>query len=194
MTAPFASPCKYAANTPSCLESNIRHLMATTGQFRLEVSFGEASFAAEGAPKQVMDAYAEFRQDALGESGKAEEAGTTTKHETSKRNDTGSTWKASDARVPLPVFLKTHPPKTNDQTVAVLATWAAEHEGVTEITNKKIEELWGKTGRRKPKNLPRDIGKAVTNGWLDSSGRGKYSVPVYGTNYVRGLKPAPDTK
>jgi hypothetical protein len=160
--------------------------MATTGtNFRLEVSFGDASFVCEGQPKQVMDAYSVFREDAL-----APSASTTRTQPEAKQKTESTRVKGSDGqRSPLPMFLKAHPPKTNDQAVAVLAAWATEHDGATEITTKLVEELWRKSGRKKAGNLGRDIGNAVKQGWLDEVSRGKWTMPDYGLNYVRDLAP-----
>ena len=88
------------------------------------------------------------------------------------------------------MFLKAHPPKSNDQAVAVLAVWTSEHDGATELTTKTIEDLWRKSGRKKAGNLGRDIGKAVTKGWLENPSRGKYTVPKYGVDFVASLKPS----
>jgi hypothetical protein len=160
--------------------------MATTGSFRLEVSLGEASFVAEGQTKQVMDAYAVFREDALAPAATASKIVPEVKHQ--KQESTHV--KASDGqRTPLPVFFKAHPPTTNEQAVAVLAAWATEHDGVTEITSKIIEDLWRKSGRKKAGNLGRDIGNAAKQGWLDSVSRGKWTVPGYGLEYVHRLTP-----
>jgi hypothetical protein len=162
--------------------------MATETEFRLEVSFGDASFAAEGSVKQVMDAYAVFRQDAVGEqppsvAPKADPPKPSGKAKAEKQNPQGG-------RTPLPVFLQSHPPKNNAEAVAVLATWATEHGGEAEITTKLIQKLFRQSGRKMPKNLSRDIGTAETNGWLDKDGRGKYTLPQYGADHAHGIVPA----
>jgi len=92
---------------------------------------------------------------------------------------------------PLPVFLKEKNPKSNDSAVAVMAVWANANEGTIEFTHDVIEKLWSKSARKKAGNLSRDINNAAKNGWLDKAARGKYSLPSYGIDYVRGLPAKP---
>lgn len=167
--------------------------MATAaGTFRLEVSYGDSSFSAEGDSNLVMRAFETFRQDLESEQGRPRrqkpDASETKDDETEEEAGGGADPHAAFAKgKPLSAFLKEKNPKTNDSAVAVMAIWANANQGTTEFTVSLIEDLWSRSGRKKPKNVPRDMAKAASNGWLDKSGRAKYTLPSYGIDFVRGL-------
>jgi hypothetical protein len=165
--------------------------------FRLEVSLGDASFSAEGESQLVFQAFETFRGElrAPGKNSREdqkpkdleveEDAGDGGKDE--KSGNEPDPHAAFAKGTPLPVFLKENGPKTNPSAVAVMAVWANANQGTTEFTTDVIEELWKRSGRKKAGNLARDIGDAANSGWLDRASRGKYTLPSYGIDYVRGL-------
>jgi hypothetical protein len=157
----------------------------STTTFRLEVSRGEDSFSAEGDAKLVMEAYGQFREDVLvgttnkttrsvsnGDSGRKEKKGNTSSKPTTTDN------------LPLPAFVKAHPPKNLAESVAVLATWANLNDGTTEFTKPTIESLWKRSALRKAGNIHQAMIDAAKEGWLEKSGRGKYEISSYGTAHV----------
>jgi hypothetical protein len=161
--------------------------------FRLEVSFGDASFSAEGDSDLVMQAFETFRGD-LYAGGRdqalviQEKRGDRAPKDEDKGAEVGADPHAAFAKgTPLGAFLTEKAPKTNDSAVAVMAVWANANEGTTEFTISVMEDLWRRSPRKKPANLARDMGKAAKRGWLDEAGRAKYALPSYGIDYVRGL-------
>jgi hypothetical protein len=156
-----------------------------TATFRLEVSRGEDSFSAEGDAELVMKAYDRFREDVL--------VGTTPKTTTaanSGSDEKGTNGSASGKvttttdNLPLPAFVRAHPPKTHGQSVAVLATWAHLNDGTNEFTKVSIEALWKKSSLKKAGNLTAALIDAEKQGWLEKTGHGKYELTSYGSAHV----------
>jgi hypothetical protein len=168
----------------------------TSTPFRLEISLGGGSFSAEGESALVMQAFEIFREElrATGRTGRRDQE--KVRDEEGESTDAGDEEKrepdphAAFAKgKPLPVFLREKGPKTNDSAVAVMAVWANANQGTAEFTVATVEELWRRSGRKKAGNLARDLSRAANNGWLDKAGRGKYTLPSYGIDYVRELTP-----
>jgi hypothetical protein len=177
--------------------------MATErASLRLEVALGDASFSAEGDADRVMDAFQTFRDDFLMDKRHVED---THKPEKPKAPDPQSETKpgangAGDGKAdpdaafakgkPLGVFLNEKNPKGNAATAVVMAVWANANEKKSAFTIDLMEDLWRRSPRKKPTNVPRDLREASKKGWLNEAGRGTYSLPTYGINYVRDDLPA----
>lgn len=173
--------------------------MTDSSRFRLDVSFGEASFSAEGEASLVLEAFATFREDLSSRVGartpirvKATpppaDEGSLGPDDAAEGPDPGSAFAKG---TPLSAFLKEKEPEGNDEVAAAMAVWANANQGTTEFTASVMEDLWSRSGRKKPRNISRDLKKAAQEGWLDQASRGKYTLPSYGINFVRGL---PDPK
>jgi hypothetical protein len=91
---------------------------------------------------------------------------------------------SSKAPLPLPVFLKAHPVRTNPQAVVAMAVWARRYRGAEQFDANSLLAVWRDSGRKLPGNLGRDIGAAAKEGWLERLERGNYSVTSYGERFV----------
>lgn len=161
--------------------------------FRLEIGLGDATFSAEGEPSLVMQAFKAFRDEIHGSTpqppdGKSKEPDKDEEEVGDHDRELNPDPHAQFAKgSPLPVFIKEKGPKTNAEAVAVMAVWANANQGTAEFTTDVMEELWRRSGRKKVSNLARDMGAAANNGWLDKAGRGKFTLPSYGIDFVRKL-------
>jgi hypothetical protein len=178
-------------------------------RLRLEVRVGSALFQAHGDGPVVLEAFAAFRDfyegsaladessadrgegakpDAEGQAAESSVNGTTSKDD--KALDAGAT----GTSVPLPVFLGGKKlPRGNHAIALGIAVWAKRYKDEQVITPDSVKAHWRNSGRKIPANIPRDLGSAASEGWLErlAGTTGNYSLTTYGETQFDGF-PASD--
>lgn len=162
------------------------------------MTIGNASFSASGQTQVVLDAYADFKE-LIGPDGALSPDPPSTKTARSRQPSSRttpepeSTVTSEEVKAPTSLPLKPYLgrlklPGNKEKATAVLA-WSAESGGEAQLTIAEIEALMKKGGFKAPKNLSRDVRKAETEGWLDSTGTGpsaKFFINGYGEGIVAG--------
>lgn len=166
---------------------------AAEGRLQLEVKVGQTAFSASGDGELVLRAFGDFQEhlrqlpDQLAAS-PAEEPERVTETETPaapapRTEPEKPTTETHDDQ--LPVFLKRRPNlKTNAQIAAGIAVWGNRYRNQEEFTSDDMETFWRGSGHRVPSNVPRDMGTAAKEGWLQRVSSGKYAPTAYGERFV----------
>ena len=155
------------------------------GQLRLDMTFGDVTFSADGEADAVLQALESFKQhDATHHRQRpapkpAVEA--TAKDDSSDGQEGGNGGEGKG--MPLPAYLKLFQ-ATNPEATTVLAVWASRNEGTTEFTVPVMDKLWAKSGRKAPKSVAMELTRAANAGWLQKTTRGKFELVHYGTTHV----------
>lgn len=75
-------------------------------------------------------------------------------------------------------FVNESEPKTNAQTVLLLAQFMAKHEGSERFTREDIRKRFPRAGAPMPKNFTRDFQTAIDRGWIGEDPTNKDSFYV----------------
>jgi hypothetical protein len=155
---------------------------------RLEVTYGDASFSAEGGADMVLHAFAAFKETVpiqRGE-GAAQSKVTAARVETpGERVETPvDKGKGSSSDLPLPVFIGNYKIKSNPQAALAIAVWAARVRDETELTLESFTTHWRSSARKMPANLSRDIQGAIHEGWLERIAPNRYRTTSYGERHL----------
>lgn len=165
----------------------------------LNVTLGRATFKARGDAAAVLGAFGSFQefyaaQDATVDEGEPVEefsgdgsAQQETTLPSAERN-------AGDS-VPLSVFLaKKKLPRGNAIIALGIAVWARRYKGEEVFTADTMKAFWRDSKKKVPSNIPRDLGSAASEGWLErlATGAGNYGLTSYGEAHFDALPEADD--
>jgi hypothetical protein len=166
-----------------------------SGMLELSITVGGSSFSASGETSVVLDAYADFKEFVRSVS-TAPAPEPLPASEEVVQADEGSAPEASGPQaikaptsLPLKPYLDRLKLRGNKEKATAIIAWSGESGEKASLTVEEVEKLWKNTSFKVPKNLARDIGKAESEGWLDSQGkRGSrtHSISGYGEGIVAG--------
>ena len=85
-------------------------------------------------------------------------------------------------------FLSQMPTRTNDEKIAAFALFMAEHGDPTHVSRAKLPNCFHAAGFTIPRNLMRDVRKAIEKGWVEEQPDGSelYRITEAGTAHLRG--------
>lgn len=172
-----------------------------SGALSLDVELGAAHFHAEGAGKLVLDAFEHFRAFYAEHGGTAAPASKDSQQQSAGTGAAAATPAAGvqgasegGESIPLSVFLDSKKlPRGNAAVALGIAVWAKRHKKEEVVDADSVKAHWRISKRKVPSNIPRDLGAAASEGWLERlpNASGKYSVTGYGEKAFDEL-PAPD--
>ena len=152
----------------------------------LSITLGDAMFQASGPADLVMQALDEFKVLATTTPGGKTKAKPQPEDPPQEGDDGAAATppqKSPASKVLLPQFLQSPSIKGNSKIATAIVVWAADHDGKSNLATGEIEKYWKRTPLKVPKNLSRDIGAAVKNGWLLQEKR-RYSASGYGREAI----------
>ena len=148
--------------------------------FHFEVSFDGPSFSAAGDADFVFKAWGDFLEKVV--------AGNHDKPKQPNSDHSNGHREAparDETREPLSVFLdRTGKTDSNPKIATAIVLWTKQHEQKEEIGPNEVKELWRRTKCKVPGNVPRELGKAVKEGWLDRVGEGRYRMTGHGEEFI----------
>jgi hypothetical protein len=155
-------------------------------RLQLEVAFGSARFSAAGPGELVLNAYSAFMERTSAGAATSEEPEPEAKAEPEPepKVKAAAVPTGGDAP-PLPQFMRSHPTRNNQQRAVVMAVWAKRFKDVATFTVDELLKHWRNSGEKLPMKATRDVGLAVSEGWLERLADGdKFQVTSYGERYV----------
>jgi hypothetical protein len=141
--------------------------MAEASELEISITLGAASFTASGRAEQVMVALDRFTE--LLASADLEIA----EPAAGEEGEPAATVKPAKAgeKEPLPIFLRARTIKGNMEAAAAIVAWAQKHEGKTQgLRSSEIATYWRGTNLKEPGNIGRDLGNAVKDASMKSTG------------------------
>jgi hypothetical protein len=155
------------------------------------VTYGDASFSAEGGADMVLRAFAAFKETVRiprGEGAAQGKASATRVEAPAERVESPvDEGKPTAGDLPLPVFLDNHRLTTNAHVALGITGWASRVRNESEMTVDSIAKYWRTSGRKTPGNLSRDLSTAAKEGWIERRSQGKYAITSYGERSLDGL-------
>jgi hypothetical protein len=155
-----------------------------TQSLRFEVSFDEMSFVADGDRDSVFTAWKEFLQNVAAHRGtkplpnSSAPLGATT-------HIPRSTPPTQGGEEPLNLFLeRAGKTDSNPQIGTAIVLWAKRCRSLEELEPNQVKDFWRDTKKKVPGNVPRELGKAVKEGWLSRAGVGRYRITGHGESFV----------
>ena len=101
----------------------------------------------------------------------------------SHTSSTRTTAIASRIRAVVPMMARKRP--ATNQRAVVMAVWAKRFKDVATFTVDELLKHWRNSGEKLPMKATRDVGLAVSEGWLERLADGdKFQVTSYGERYV----------
>jgi hypothetical protein len=169
-----------------------------SGELELSVSIADASFSASGETRVVLDAYADFKELIRAapaatrpriEASPAETAEAVT--EPKPTGDQAAPEVKAPTSLPLKPYLERLKLPGNKHKAAAMVAWSAESGAKADLTVTEVEALWRRSPFKVPKNVPRDLRAAETEGWLESDGKEgspgtTYRINGFGEGVVAG--------
>jgi hypothetical protein len=157
-------------------------------EFSVEMSIeGRGSFSASGPDDLVFRALKEF-QTAIASVPSANPEAPERRPEPITKETEEPTPTAAGDGLPLGPFYAKKKPRNNQEAIAVFTVWSKRSKNIDTFTAADINDLWRTTPRKLAgKNLGRDIGRAVTAGWLERAGKTQFKVTGFGETFVDTL-------
>lgn len=170
-------------------------MSAHSGDLSLSISYGDASFSAQGDVSVVLDAYKDFK-NLIGSNEPPKEDAPAAAPKSSKSSTAQPSSGSTD--LPLKPFLSELDLKGNKEKATAIVAWAAASDTQNVLTIGEIEKLWKKAPFKAPSNLRRDVRTAETEGWLHREGKAgspdaTYQVTGYGQQIIEGWKAPPSS-